>query len=279
MDFSDFASRALVRRGAHRHWEMISGHNTHFLEAGSGTVTLLWFPAVGDAAASFGSVLLTLAQRLSGIARVVAVDPPGYGSSALQPGSLPPTFDELMGWAESLLATADGPWVLAGNSSGSVFATAAAVGGRAVAAGLVLVGWANWRIGDPPEFDVLCPTERAGLEQLLERTWHKPPLMREDAAMILLKRFGEAGYKRHVSSFDRHDFTERLERFRGPVAFVGGTHDGLVPPALIEASASSREGARSCLLEACGHYPHRERPAQFVSVLEELVRWCLSVQA
>jgi pimeloyl-ACP methyl ester carboxylesterase len=103
-------------------------------------------------------------------------------------------------------------------------------------------------------------------------------LRREAAARSLLERFGEAGYKRDVSSFDRHDFTERLERFRGPVAFVGGMRDGLIPPALIEASANSREGARSHLLEACGHYPHREQPAQFISVLDELVRWCLSAQ-
>jgi pimeloyl-ACP methyl ester carboxylesterase len=209
----------------------------------------------------------------------LAVDPPGYGSSALPRGTSPPTFDELRGWAESILATADGPWVLAGNSSGGVFATAAAVGGCAGVAGLLLVGWANWGIAEHPAFDVLCPVDRAGLEYLLSRTWHRPPPLRAAVTKSLLEQLGDPGYRRHVSSFDKNDFAARLERFRGPLAFIGGVSDGLVPPELIVASARSREGAESRVLDECGHYPHRERPVQFASVLEELVRWCLSAPA
>ena len=276
MDFSDFASEALARRGVRRRWEVLCGHKTHLIEAGSGPATLLWFPAVGDAVSSFGPVLITLAERLKGTARVMAADPPGYGSSPLPPGTTLPTFGELMAWAEAIPSTAPGPWVLAGNSSGGVYAAAAATSGGAAAAGLLLVGWANWGIMDHPEFDLLCPADRAGLDRLLARTWHKPPPMREALARSLLERLGDPGYKRHVSSFDKNDFAARLEHFQGPVAFIGGARDGLVPPELIEASATSRKGAKSRLLEECGHYPHRERPAQFASVLEELARWCLS---
>ena len=95
MNLNQFFLSALERNGVERKYLDILGHQTHILQAGTGNAQLLWFPAVGDSSSSFGRVLLMLATKLDGIARITAIDPPGYDRSPFPPEKEMLGFEEL----------------------------------------------------------------------------------------------------------------------------------------------------------------------------------------
>jgi pimeloyl-ACP methyl ester carboxylesterase len=276
VNYNEFARKALERRGARGRLLDVAGHRTHVVEAGDGPVTVLWFPALGDDAVAFGAVLVSLAERLAGVGRVMAVDPPGYGSSTLPPDALMPTFGELSSWTEDLVQQTTGPLISMGNSSGGVLATVAAEAAGERAAGLILTAWADWKGADPPGHEEICPIDKDAVERLLRRSWHNPPALKPRLIAAHINRFSAPGFLRHAASFDRADFVKRFERYPGRVAFVGGLSDGLVPPPAIEASVAGRPGAEVRWIERSGHYPHKEQPVQLTQALEDLVRWCIS---
>lgn len=264
----------LEQNGVRRQWMSILGYQTHCLVAGEGAAQIFWFPAVGDSAASFGQALLLLAKNLYGIARVIAVDPPGYGESLLPPDTEMLSFKELEPWAKALVASVEGPLILVGNSSGGTMATAAALSKDHVA-GLVFVGWPDWRFGTPPDVD-LCPRNVSSLNNLLSRSWHCPPKLTDAAFQKLLQQLTSQAYSKHVKSFNADEFAVKLDQFCGRLAFVGGISDGLVPPSILKASAASRSETKLYWISKAGHYPHREQPKEFVKVLTELTNWCLT---
>jgi len=52
-----------------------------------------------------------------------------------------------------------------------------------------------------------------------------------------------------------------------PIAVFWGNRDAVIPFSHAEALAKAMDGVRVTRFEACGHYPHRERPDDFVSEL------------
>jgi pimeloyl-ACP methyl ester carboxylesterase len=272
MKLDELSCIALARKGALRTWQVVDGFATHALEAGTGAATAVWMPALGDAASAFGAVLLALATRLDAGVRIIAVDPPGYGSSPAPDGQGPPSFTRLSRWAEAFATQQRGPTVWMGNSSGGALATAAAVAAGDEGSGLVLVGWPDWRFGDPPDPEVLCPGDPEGLLALQRRAWHRPPTLPGRSVQSLLERASAPAYRSHVASFDALHFSALLQGYGGPLALIGGLSDGLVPPDVIAATAASRPGAKVRWLEASGHYPHKERPDALAEVLTELLQ-------
>lgn len=245
----------------------------HLLEAGEGTKegvdegvgTIVFFPAVGDSAHSYAGVLVALADALSGGVRVAAVDPPGYGRAILPAGEIP-TFSELMRWAGAFGDAQPGPILLVGNSSGGAMATAAAVANPETTRGLVLCGWPDWRVARMP-MDTLLPGDRDELQKLLKHSFHQPPSMPPDMADMLLMRYTSAQFQAHVRSLPADEVREGYDAYSGPLLFVGGSGDGLVPPRALRDSAARRPAAAVHILQECGHFPHRERMGQLVEVL------------
>ncbi|NEQ66988.1 MAG: alpha/beta hydrolase [Symploca sp. SIO1B1] len=275
MTLSSFVATVLEQNGVRRQWVNLLGHQTHCLEAGDGAAHIFWFPAVGDSASSFGQTLLLLAESLHGIAKITAVDPPGYGASLLPPDREMLSFTELEPWVQELVASVEEPLILVGNSSGGVLATAAALSKETQVAGLIFVGWPDWRFGTPPKAD-LCPVDISSLSNLLSRCWHRPPRLTNVALKNLLQQFTNHAYRGHVESFNANEFALKLDQFQGRLAFVGGVSDRLVPPTILEASAASRNNTKLCWITEAGHYPHREQPKQLVKVLTELTDWYLT---
>ncbi|HEY5951583.1 MAG TPA: alpha/beta hydrolase [Kofleriaceae bacterium] len=265
----------LASQGVTSESRTISNYATHLMTAGHGAASFVWFPALGESAVSFGPALVALAGKLAGNCNVVAVDPPGYGGSQLRDGKPWPTFGELAPWTGEVLTQIAGTGrrlVVAGNSSGG----AIALGGvnrasDSVIAGLVFVSWPDWRYGQPPTASELCPVDVPALRQLLARSWHTPPPIPDSIAQLIIARLSSRAYYAHVASFDAREYVAELDRYRGPLAFVGGTSDRLVSPAVMEASAAAH-AHRSVLrwMPDCGHYPHHEARDRFVDELAAL---------
>lgn len=265
----------LVSQGVVSELRSVGGFATHVMSAGEGEASFVWFPALAESAVSFGPALVALASKLAGRCNVVAIDPPGYGGSQLPEGAVLPTFRELAPWAGEALAQVAGDGrrlVVAGNSSGGAIALSGVNRAPGVA-GLVFVAWPDWRYGQPPRAPELCPVDVPGLRELLARSWHSPPPIPDSIARTIVARLSDPSYHAHVASFDASEYVADLDRYRGPLAFVGGTSDRLVPPAAMEASAAAHQD-RSVLrwMPDCGHYPHHESRDRFVHELAELTR-------
>jgi len=239
------------------------------IETGRGPASLVLFPAVGDNATSYKPLLAILADALDGVARVVAIDPPGYGQAILKGGAIP-KFHELLAWAERLGAQYSTPTIFAGNSSGGAIAAAAASAVASSSRGLVLIGWPDWRVAQPP-LETLVPRDLQGLEMLLQRSWHSPPSIAPNMARILLARYATHHFREHVYSFDPLEATAYYDRCEGPLLFVGGESDKLVQPEALQESVEKRAGSQLRLIPACGHFPHKEAAAALANALLEFM--------
>ncbi len=252
----------------------VAGYPTHLLEGGAGSDALVWFPALLDSAAGFGRVMRLLLRRLAGNVRLIAVDPPGYGAAALQPGRGLPSFAEWTAWCAGLAALLErrcpGRMVFAGNSSGGVAATAAAVS-SARCAGLALVCWCDWQGVPAPDAGVLCPRDAGAARRLLARSWHCPPQLPESALAALVREAAAPAFVAHVESFDAGAYRSLLRGFSGGLRLIGGDSDGLVPAAELYRTAAAHGDASVHVLARCGHYPHRERPMELAGLLAALI--------
>lgn len=260
-----------VVRGVRRRFVDAGRVRTHLVEAGEGRGLVLWLPALMDCATGWGRVLLRLAGRLHGVARVGAVDPPGYGDSPRLEGSYTPSFAELEDWLQGVIGTTTGPLILVGNSSGAVPATAVAAADQRVC-GLVLVGWADWRLVGPPHRELLCPATEQDLDRLLDLSWHRPPSLTAAARRSYLDRSRGSDFCRHVASFDPEAYGRHLDRYRRSVALVGGRNDRIITPDMVQALAARRPEATLDWIDECGHHPHKEQPGRLAAILDARVR-------
>lgn len=241
------------------------GHEVVVLQSGSGPETLLWFPAVADSAASFSATMITLARQLAGRLKIVSVNPPGYGMS---PGPLI-TFTAMFEWVVEFAQQFPGPIYAAGNSAGGALATAVAAEFVGQVKKLLLVCWPDPHC-DMPDSQHLCPDTPQKMHDLLDKSWHRPPkLDRKILASVCVDLCDEV-FQQHVHSLQPDQVKKHYAAFTGEVVFIGGDSDQLVPPALMRESAQKR-GTDAIILEACGHYPHRERARHFCQVLTQLI--------
>lgn len=241
------------------------------LSLGQGEAALVWFPAVGDVASSFGRSALKLANRSGWSLRILAFDPPGYGPASRDPL---PSFAFLYDWAAGLadeLGRNGTPLILAGNSSGADLALAAAVRSNARVVGCVFVCWPDWRLGRAPTSRDLCPRDVPELDRLLRRSWHRPPALADEQKRALLARLATARYRDHVASFAVEEHGHMLDQLGVPLHFVGGRSDRLVPPALLEESADAHR-CPLALIDGAGHYPQLEQAAELADLLAASAR-------
>ncbi len=70
---------------------------------------------------------------------------------------------------------------------------------------------------------------------------------------------------------DAHGLRPRLSEIRAPVLIIHGREDSLAPLAEAEALHAGLPGSHLIVLEDCGHWPHVEKRAEFVSAVKEFL--------
>jgi len=68
-----------------------------------------------------------------------------------------------------------------------------------------------------------------------------------------------------------HTLPALLAAIRTPTLVVWGREDAIIPVEVCERYAAAIPGARTCVLERCGHLPEMERPEAFVSAVREFL--------
>jgi pimeloyl-ACP methyl ester carboxylesterase len=213
--------------------------------------------------------------------RVLAPSHPGFGGS-----SLPEHFDSVedlvyvyLDWLEQT-----GPVHLVGAGFGGWIAAEIAVRCGHNIRSLGLVDALGIKVGDRTstdikDFFVLDPKE------VVEACWHDPEMgerlmpqpvagkgFDEDTLTRLLANRRTAALVGWNPFMHNPKLRRRLQRIRVKTLVLWGQTDRLVTPEYGRAYAAAIPGAQFQSIEAAGHYPYLERPAEFVHALEPLLR-------
>ncbi|NUR04143.1 MAG: alpha/beta fold hydrolase [Streptomyces sp.] len=214
--------------------------------------------------------------------RVISVDAPGHGGSPARPA--PFTLEaEADALADLVRGLTDGaPAVWTGHSMGGMKAMRVALAHPDLVHSLVLVS-----TQPHPEPERTARPYEAMVE--MAKTWG----MSEDMAEVMGRlNFGKEyratpegrAWIRHLADIDgyavehaceavfrRGDISDRLEELRVPTLVVHGSDDIPIRVPIARAYADRIPGARFVQLEATGHTPPCERPAQLRKHIEEFL--------
>jgi pimeloyl-ACP methyl ester carboxylesterase len=264
----------------------VAGSPVRAYRAGAGAaLVLLHGGGLDDARLSWAP----LWPALTGHARLLAPDLPGYGGSPL--GQTAPTLEGYRTWLLAFLDAAGiQTAVVVGMSLGGGIALRTALDAPARVAGLVLLA----PYGISPRlpgaksgyFAVHAPRAAAAQAALRHSDWllraslrallHHPGAVSEDLADQVRALLARPGAWAAWSAFQRHEvlwtrprthLTGQLAALSCPALLLSGEHDRLVPPDDVRAAAARIRHARFTLVAGAGHWLPRDAPAQVADQL------------
>ncbi len=265
----------------------------HYLEAGVGNasgelpIVLLHGSGIDDAALSWKHAIEFLADDCG--RRVYALDWPGYGESD-DPGETTTEYyvDVLSGFLDALELDSS---VLVGISMGGSAALGYALDNPDRVSELVLVdsyglrdavpgGTRSYLLANTPFANLFgrqfAAASETGTRLAIGEFVYDPAELDDAFVGEVNERLREPGAGSTFFSFMREefrpdgvrtDYSDRLSELRVPTLLVHGAEDPLVPIEWSETAAASIPDATLEVLDRCGHWPPRERPAEFHDVL------------
>lgn len=268
----------------------IGGRRLNFAEAGEGPRGFVLVHGMGGRWQHWLETMPFLARR----GRVLAIDLPGFGRSALPAGGV--TLD---GFADTVAELCREVGleraVVLGHSMGGPIALRFATRHSDLTGAIVLVAGATDTFNAVLGFrgvlrlalrrprktaatltEVLTvgiPTPRA-LQRLIAARprlrqaflWpymHRPRAMHADSLALMLGGAGTLGVFPTARAIGRSDPRQGLVEVNCPVLSIGSRHDHICPPADLETWAGLKPQAATVLLEECGHMLMLERPRAF----------------
>jgi pimeloyl-ACP methyl ester carboxylesterase len=249
----------------------IYGVNISYQEAGSGPVVVL-LHGLGADGSSWASNIGPLAAKY----RVIVPDQIGFGKSYkpfinYRVGTL---VDFLNGLLKELKVERAS---LVGNSLGGFTAAAFALAYPEKVDKLVLVDAAGYAVPkdtDPRTFNVLNPSTREGVKQLMSLVFYDKKMFANDAVVDMLfakKMRTDDGYtiQKFIESILRGEdvLDGKLNKIKNPTLLVWGREDLLTPLAMGERFKQDIKGSQLLIFDKCGHVPQMEKAAEFNSAL------------
>lgn len=263
-----FSRRALTRGGLEKSSVETTLGRQVFWQGGSGP-TLVFLHGAGDNAGTWAQV----APRFTHDYRVLVLDLPGHGDSALNNGSVS-IGAELQGLEEVLEKKANGPVILVGNSMGAFVAMLYADKHPLKVAHLILVNGGAAR----QDFEglSLTPANREEARTLFNamRDPSSPPtpgFVLDD--FVRRTRKGPLGQlMANRKEFDSHYFLGgHLSDVSVPVDLLWGESDRLVPVEYADRMLKELPNARLTRIPKCGHVPQVECPQTFLQALQKVL--------
>lgn len=257
---------------------LISANGIHlnYVEAGLGEPPLLLLHGVGGS----HEMWLPLMPRLADGRRVVAGDHRGHGGSAKPPG---PYTTRLMAedWRAALdvlgIARAD---VLGLSLGGAVAMRLAAEHPDRVRRLVLLDTW-----GRPDPAFVALMREREALltrgdlaayaelsiSHVFTADYVRTHPQEMDAYRARVAKAEVSSLAAAIGACIAHDMGGDLARIEAPTLVVVGRRDHLTPQAFAERLTQGIAGARLVVVDGAAHFPHIERPDEFLGVVKPFV--------
>lgn len=252
-----------------------NGIQLNYVEAGRGEPPLLLLHGLGGSHEMWLPLLGRFGDR-----RVLAGDHRGHGGSSKPPG---PYTTGLLAedWRAALDALGIARADVLGLSLGGAVAMRLAADHPELVRRLVLLD--TWAAPDP-RF-VANMREREALlargdlaayaEQSIAQVFTEPYIRAHPAEMDAYRaRVAKAevgSLAAAVGACVTHDMGRDLTRIAAPTLVVVGRLDTLTPPAYAERLAAGIAGARLAVVDGAAHFPHVERPEEFLKVVEPFI--------
>jgi pimeloyl-ACP methyl ester carboxylesterase len=234
-----------------------SGHPLVFLHGASGASA--WLPCMGALAEKFD---------------VIVPEHPGFGASDT-PDWLD-TIHDLAYFYLDVLADLDlGRVHLVGVSLGGWIAAELAVRDTRRLASLTLVSAAGIHVKDVEQIDPFLRTD----EQRIRDFFYDQKCADEMVARLLRPELEDVAMKNRTTTaklvwqprgYDPH-LHKWLHRIDVPTLLLWGANDRLFPQAYAFAYQRLIPGSKAVIIPECGHLPHVEKPAVFVSELADFI--------
>jgi pimeloyl-ACP methyl ester carboxylesterase len=203
---------------------------------------------------------LPFARQLAGVARVVAVDLPGFGRTAGPPSALD-VRGLSFALAEWLRATGRGKSVLVGNSCGCQVVVDLAVHAPELLGPVVLNG---------PTMDRRARSTLSQFRRLL----FDSPAERATLGAVLARDYIDCGPRRFVATF-RYLLADPIERklrhVHTPAVVVRGARDSVVPHAWAAEVAALLPDGRLAEVPGAGHTLNYSAPAELAGITRVLL--------
>lgn len=249
----------------------IYGAKIRYQEAGSGPVVVL-LHGLGADGSSWASNIAPLSAKY----RVIVPDQIGFGKSDkpfinYRVGTLVDFLNGLLKELKVERAT------LVGNSLGGFTAAAFALAYPEKVDKLVLVDAAGYAVPkdtDPRTFNILNPSTREGVKQVMSVVFYDKKMFANDAVVDTLfakKMQTGDGYtiQKFIESILRGEdvLDGKLDKIKQPTLLVWGREDALTPLSLGERFKQDIKGSQLLVFDKCGHVPQMEKAADFNSAL------------
>ena len=282
------------------HTLTLNGLRVRYLAAASDTsrppLILLHGGGTDSATLSWGGLIGPLAARC----RVFAPDMPGYGESDRPPGA-PYTLDY---FARIALAFADTLGLdrcdVAGISMGGGISLTLALNHPDRIGRMVLVDTYGIQPDYPPHFlsylfvraplltelTYLTVRNRAAARATLGQLIKTPSALTGDLVDEIMAEARRARAGKAFNAFQKHEvlpgrlrtnYMARLGEIRAPALIVHGEADTLVPLKYAEEACRRIPDCRLEVLSGAGHWAQRERPHQFVRLVDKFLTSAESV--
>jgi pimeloyl-ACP methyl ester carboxylesterase len=272
----------LARAGVTPRLARAGGLEVRYVRRGRGPVLILLH--------GFASSIYSWSEVLPALARshdVVALDLPGFGGSEV-PAEL--TGSRLVGVVPALMDQLAIPRAtLVGNSLGGAVAALVAARHPERVEGLVLIDAAgfNLALADRPWIlRLVGSAPSAVLERLpfrrslvtlgLKQVFSEDALVNREKVEEYLAPLARPGtvsaLRSLLASGQEMGLPEALRDVRAPTLVIWGRQDAWIPVADADRFVASIPGARKVIIEACGHLPQEEKPAEAARLIAAFAR-------
>ena len=257
-------------------WLDAGGVSVRSIRAGAGDTTLLLLHGYGESLTTWRAVL----DPLAGLARVIAIDLPGFGVSAKP--DVPYTLEAQTGRLAMFVDRwTTGPLVVVGHSMGGQLAAALALARPERVRLLVLIAPAGYRIGLGGIAGNLTPGRARTIGRYLAlRSFitpiHDPGWLGEPDSAARYDQTLDPSYRRSAArvleDFAFEGFRDGFGRLTQPTLLIAGGLDPVVPFSVGDTLSRLIPCARFLPLPKAFHRPQAEVPDTVIAAVRQFMR-------
>jgi pimeloyl-ACP methyl ester carboxylesterase len=252
-------------------FETVNGCRIRVLRGGQGAPLFYLHGALGVYAWT------PFMEQLSRRFEVIVPDHPGFGESDT-PDWLDNVGDVAYFYLDLMQAFGLTGVHLSGTSLGGWIAAEIATVNAGLFSKMVLVGAAGVRPDDGEIWDYFVHSTREALDQSFRDPKSAPEYARFYGDGFTREDEAQAEWNREMAArlvwkpyMRSHTLPALLGGVATPTLVVWGREDAIIPLSAGERYARAIPGAKTCVLDGCGHLPDMERPEAFVSAVREFL--------